>query len=135
MTEATTATTEAPAVVYNTWCHVEIPVTDLNAAKTFYGELFGWNFQDLEGMDYTFYTAPEGGLCGGLTPLQEGQPKQIVNYMNVEDIEATSAQITGLGGNTVVPITEIPNMGWFSIVTDPTGNAFGLWKSNPNKEC
>jgi predicted enzyme related to lactoylglutathione lyase len=135
MSEATATQTEKPAVVNNTWCHVEIPVGDIEGAKTFYGSVFGWNFQDVPGMDYTIYTTPEGGIGGGLTTLQEGQPQQIVNYMNVDSIEATTEALTGNGGHVAVPKTEIPNMGWFSIVTDPSGNAFGLWTGNPNAEC
>ena len=28
-------------------------------------------------------------------------------------------------------VTEVPNMGWFSIIQDPTGSILGLWKANP----
>ena len=48
------------------WCHVEIPAKDVERSKEFYGNLFGWQFQELpmpEG-SYTVYTTPGGGIGG-----------------------------------------------------------------------
>jgi hypothetical protein len=47
----------------------------------------------------------------------------------VDDIEATLAKASTLGGKTVVPKQEVPGMGWFAWFQDPEGNCIGLWKT------
>jgi predicted enzyme related to lactoylglutathione lyase len=34
-----------------------------------------------------------------------------------------------LGAKVMKDVTEVPDMGWFSIITDPTGAMLGLWES------
>ena len=113
------------------WCHVEIPVSDHGKAKAFYGEVFGWTFQDTEmpGMKYTLYMTGDGGIGGGMMNFPEGMPKHMINYVLVEEIEPALEKIEKNGGKMIVPKTEVPGAGWFSLVSDPDGNAFGIWKS------
>ena len=48
-------------------------------------------------------------------------------YVATDDIDATLDKAESLGGKTVIPKTEIPNVGWFGFFTDPTGNMVGLF--------
>ena len=41
-------------------CHLELPVKDTKRAKAFYGEVFGWKFTDVPGMNYTLFETPDG---------------------------------------------------------------------------
>jgi hypothetical protein len=58
-----------------------------------------------------------------------GQPSIWVPYIEVEDLAAATAKAKSLGGTVIKDVTEIPGMGSFSIILDPTGAAIGLWKS------
>ena len=48
-------------------------------------------------------------------------------YVASEDIDADLRKAESLGGTTVVPKTEIPQVGWFGVFKDPTGNKVGLF--------
>jgi predicted enzyme related to lactoylglutathione lyase len=50
-------------------------------------------------------------------------------YVAVDDVEASTAKVKQLGGTVNQDITEVPNMGRFSIITDPSGATIGLWES------
>jgi hypothetical protein len=49
----------------------------------------------------------------------------------VDDLRASTDKATSLGGEVMKDITEVPDMGWFSSIQDPTGSILGLWKHNP----
>ena len=72
-----------------TYCHVEIPSKDFDQAKQFYGDVFGWIFQDVPMGDsrYVFYQTREGNVGGGLMSPPPGAPSQVVNYILVNDVE------------------------------------------------
>jgi predicted enzyme related to lactoylglutathione lyase len=46
----------------------------------------------------------------------------------VNDIEAATEKARSLGATVIEEISQIPDMGWMSIIRDPTGAALGLWK-------
>ncbi|MFQ6012894.1 MAG: VOC family protein [Thermoplasmata archaeon] len=110
--------------------HVELPCKDTERAKKFYGDLFGWKFQDHPEMNYTLFEAatPPGG---GLFVPQEGQftPQGTLTYLLVEDVEAKAKEVEAAGGTILVPASEVPNQGWFAIFKDPEGTTMALWKS------
>lgn len=111
------------------WCHVEIPVQDVERAQKFYSECFGWKFQSAEGMPYHLYSTGEGGIGGGMMKPPPEYPHQMVNYVLVNDVEGATARVANNGGEVVVPKQEVPHMGWFTFVKDPEGNLFGLWQA------
>ncbi len=55
-------------------------------------------------------------------------PSQWVSYVQVDDVENSTKQAEKLGGKVVVGVTEVPDMGSFSIIADPEGAVFGLWE-------
>ena len=109
--------------------HIEIPASDTAAASKFYADLFGWNIQVDPSFNYHMFQAepgPGGGFVevGGMGGYKAGE---VLIYVSTDDIDASLAKVESLGGKTVVPKTEIPNMGWFAFFTDPTGNRIGLF--------
>jgi predicted enzyme related to lactoylglutathione lyase len=113
--------------------HVEIPAADPASASKFYAELFGWKIQHSPEMDYTMFDAGSGP-GGGFPRLSERyqtRPDSVMVSVETDDIEATLARVGALGGQTVVPKTEIPNTGWFAVFRDPTGNRIGLYTGRP----
>lgn len=108
--------------------HIEIPAGDSARAAAFYGDLFGWDIQRDETMDYTLFDA--GSVAGGFTPVSDDvKPGDILLYIESEDIEADLKRIDDKGGKVLMPKQEIPNMGWFVFFADPAGNRMGLYQS------
>lgn len=115
------------------WCHIEIPAADPKKAQSFYGEVFGWKFQEIPQMSYTLYETGEGGIGGGIWNPTPGMPRQITNYVLVKEIEPVLARIARHGGKQIKEKTEVPGAGWFALATDPEGNLIGLLKSTEKK--
>lgn len=116
----------------NPFVHVELHTTDPEKAKAFYGKLFSWKMEDMEmgpGMTYTMIQPGEGTGGGLMKQMAPGAPSAWLAYVVVDDIKAATEQAKLLGARVMTDVTEIPGMGWFSIIVDPTGAALGLWKT------
>jgi predicted enzyme related to lactoylglutathione lyase len=113
--------------------HVELPTKDPATLKRFYGEVFGWTFQDVPELNYVLWNAPTAPGGGFRIPGEE-DPGGILNYLLVESIDATAPRIEGAGGQVLVPRSEVPETGWFAIFRDPAGNVMGLWEERPKEE-
>jgi predicted enzyme related to lactoylglutathione lyase len=112
--------------------HIDIPASDPQAASKFYAEAFDWNIQTPPGYeDYPMFQS-EGGPGGGFVRLGVMQgivdkPGDVLIYLNTDDIEASLAKVTALGGKVLQPKTEIPQVGWWAAFSDPSGNKIGLF--------
>jgi hypothetical protein len=114
----------------NPFVHVELNTTDLVKAKAFYGELFDWTLEDMpmpEGA-YTVIKVGQGTGGGMMTHPVPGAPSLWLAYVQVDDIEASTGKAKSLGATVLKDVTEIPQVGWFSVLLDPTGAAFALFK-------
>ena len=115
----------------NPFVHVELNTTDVSKAKAFYGKLFDWALQDADmgpGGTYTIINVG-GGTGGGMMkhPVP-GAPSPWLAYVLVDDITAATQKAKSLGATVMKDVTEVPGVGWLSIIIDPTGAALGLWK-------
>ncbi len=117
----------------NPFVHLELNSTDVSKAKAFYTSLFDWKLEDTQmpGMTYTII-APGAGPGGGMMQqMIPGAPSSWLAYVQVDDIAASTAKAKSLGAKVMRDVTEVPNMGWLSIIVDPTGAPLGLWKPKP----
>jgi uncharacterized protein len=118
--------------VSNPFCHVELNTTDVKKAKDFYGKLFNWKLEDLPaptpGGDYTMIGVGEGTGGGMMKNPIPGAPSFWLSYVLVDDIEAATKKAKSLGAKVMKDVTPVADMGWLSIITDPTGAHLGLWK-------
>ncbi len=111
----------------NPFCHVELNTTDLKKAKDFYGKLFDWKLEDIPG-DYTMIAVGEGTGGGMMKNPIPGAPSFWLSYVLVDDIEASTKKAKSLGAQVMKDVTPVMDMGWLSIITDPSGAHLGLWK-------
>ena len=116
----------------NPFVHVELMTTDIARAKAFYGELFDWKLEDLPGMDYTMINVGEGTGGGMMKTTQPDSPSQWLAYVFVDDASVATEKARTLGATICKEVTEIPGVGWFSVITDPTGATLALWQMNPD---
>ena len=115
----------------NPFVHVELATSDIRKAKSFYSALFDWKLEDMEmgpGFTYTMIRVGEGTGGGMMTTPAPGVPTAWLPYVLVDDVKAATAKAKSLGAAVCKDVTEVPNAGSFSVITDPTGAAIGLWQ-------
>lgn len=113
----------------NPFVHMELNTSDLEKAKKFYGEMFGWEFTDNNmptGVYSTFKpsTGPGGGMFSAPDPNFNGWGV----YVGVDDIKAATDKAAALGATVCMSCYEIPHVGWMSVLTDPTGARVQLFQ-------
>ncbi|KAB2335602.1 VOC family protein [Bacillus mesophilum] len=124
--------------------HFEIHVDDMERAKKFYGEVFGWKFEDYSefaGMPY--FGAVTGsdeypGINGAL--MQRKSPAPDANQplngfactMGVGNYDETEAKILEQGGTPALPKYALPGMAWQGYYKDTEGNIFGIHQPDVN---
>jgi predicted enzyme related to lactoylglutathione lyase len=108
----------------------EITGKDGPKLQQFYSRLFGWNVSDAgDGSGYGLVQAAEKGIGGGIGAAQDGGAGQVTFYVEVDDVAAYLAKVNELGGQTIVPPTEIQQFGLtFAFFSDPEGHMVGLSK-------
>jgi len=114
----------------NHFTHIELNTTDVAKAKGFYGSLFDWQLEDMTTGDMVYTMIKVGAGTGGgmMKHPMPGAPSVWIPYVEVDDIEAATKKAKSLGANVVKDVTEVVGAGWLSIIMDPTGAVFGMWK-------
>ncbi len=119
--------------------HFEIQADDLARARKFYGDVFGWTFEQYPGLATEYWgvmTAEKGsaelGINGGLLPRPCPAPKPeqgtnaFVCTVQVDNFDYIAAKIEPAGGKMAMPKFEIMGMAWQGYFLDTEGNTFGL---------
>ena len=122
-----------------TFCWQELATTDSDAAIKFYAELLGWRVKKSEAMascegaeaqQMVYNEIVAGGQhIGGIYkmgPEYGGAPSHWMSYVAVDDVDASAAKVAELGGKVCIPPTDIPNVGRFCVINDPTGATLSL---------
>ncbi len=111
-------------------CHTEIITKNVDAAKDFYQNSFGWkmNVMGPEMNNYVMFETPNGSTGGIRTPM-EGEQPGVLSYILVDDIDAETNRITKAGAKVVMPKTEVPGMGFMVVAVTPAGIATGIWQN------
>jgi uncharacterized protein len=123
--------------------HFEIYGDDPDKLGEFYKGLFGWSIDSVPGMpNYRFVKTVEtdergmptspGGINGGLMERPMPEARFWLSYVNVDSVDESAKRAQQLGATVNRPKSAVPRMGWFAILSDPEGNPFGLWQSDPN---
>ncbi len=115
----------------NPFIHAELNTTDVDKAKAFYQKLFDWKLEDVSfpEWDYTMIKVGEGTGGGILQQKIPGATSAWLPYVLVDDLEASTRKARSLGATVMKDVMEVPDMGWLSIIVDPTGAMLGLWKT------
>jgi predicted enzyme related to lactoylglutathione lyase len=118
-----------------TFSWIELATTDAAAAKKFYGELFGWKFDDMPmGPDevYTMANLGEGKTVGALYKMNAqmaGIPPHWSSYVTVDDVDARTKKVTSAGGKVVKEPFDVMDVGRMSVIQDPSGATLCLWQA------
>lgn len=116
------------------FCWVELSTTDPDAAKEFYGAMFGWDADDMDLPDGGVYSMMRigDGTAAAIQRLPEAQaglPPFWFNYIAVASADETAEAAKTAGGNVHVDPFDVLTAGRMAVVMDPTGAAFGIWEA------
>ncbi|MFZ1361528.1 MAG: VOC family protein [Candidatus Nanopelagicales bacterium] len=106
--------------------YIELTVSDLDAAKAFYTQAFGWEFNDYSPA-YAGIKGSAGGEVGGLDAMSPARPAGgpfVILYSN--DLDGSLTAIEAAGGQITQGPYEFPGGRRFHF-TDPSGNELGVW--------
>jgi uncharacterized protein len=112
-------------------CWTELATNDTRAAQSFYTQLFAWSAKvgTDGGQEYTEFTTG-GTTQAGMMAIQRewgNVPPHWTPYFQVNDCDATAAKAASQGAKTIVPPTDIPNVGRFAMIQDPQGAVFAIF--------
>lgn len=114
------------------WCWMELMSTDAPQALAFYEQVFSYTH---EGMDMgppsgVYHLLVKDGVqrAGLMKNPAPETPSCWMPYVAVADCDGATAKAKELGANVFVPPRDIPNIGRFSVIADPTGAVLGIFR-------
>jgi uncharacterized protein len=118
-----------------TFCWVELATSDQNAAKSFYGSLFGWSVKDIPmGPDafYSMFQLDSSDAAAAYTIRAEqraqGVPPHWMLYIAVQSADDVTQRAAKLGGKVLAPAFDVFDLGRMAVLQDPTGATFSVWQ-------
>lgn len=123
---------DCPSYATGTFCWNELASRDVEAAKKFYAELFGWKLIDSDAgaMKYTQIMVGDT-LIGGMYQMGEeygDAASHWMPYVVVADVDEAARRIEGLGGKVCVPPTDLLTVGRLAVLNDPSGAVISIIK-------
>ena len=112
----------------------ELHTSDPTKALSFYEKVLGFSHRAMDmGAGGTYHILSRGGVDrGGATShLRAGEPPHWLPYVFVEDPDATIARARKLGATIQVGAEDIPGVGRFGVLQDPTGAVLAVMKPRP----
>jgi uncharacterized protein len=119
----------------NAFTYAELHTSDPEKAKAFYRKLFDWKTKDMP-TPFGTYTEVQTGheIEGGIRETETpGLPAQWLTYVNVSDVVESTKKAKELGARPLKECIEVPDVGRYSVLTDPTGALFGLFEPRMKK--
>lgn len=131
------AENDFPMPKHGDFCWSEIASTDLEKCRSFYTNVFGWQFAKSQAtgneMEYLEFSSTGGpGADGALYEMQpmmfggKVPPPHIALYVSVDDVDDAVSKTNELGGKVLFPPYDIPNVGRMAVIEDPTGAAISM---------
>jgi predicted enzyme related to lactoylglutathione lyase len=117
-------------------CWVDLFTSDPHRSQSFYNELFGWTCEEA-GPEYGgYFNFSKDGVqvAGGMrNDGESGAPDHWTVYLAVENAEGTVGAAAAQGGAVIVPAMPVMDLGSMAVVTDPGGDAIGVWQPGLHK--
>ena len=120
-----------------TFSWADLTTTDQEAAKAFYGGLFGWEAEDMPVGDGVYYSMQrvDGKDVAAISPQQQqqrdaGVPPLWNSYISVENADAVADRARELGATVHAPPFDVMEAGRMAVIQDPQGAHFLLWQAN-----
>lgn len=118
--------------------HFHMPADDMDRARKFYGDIFGWKMLDT-GMEneytlvHTVATDEKGmlqeygAINGALYKREKAEESQLI-VINVPSIDEYLKKIEASGGKVIYPTSPVGYFGLYAVFSDTEGNIVGLFQ-------
>jgi uncharacterized protein len=115
-----------------TFSWAELATSDAEAAKAFYADVFGWDYDDRPMGDGQVYSIAlrDGRNVAALFASDE--PPHWNCYVTIASVDETTPRVTELGGTVMAEPFDVMDAGRMSVVADPAGAALSLWEPRAN---
>lgn len=117
-----------PAPQVGSFCWSQLNTRDLDRAVAFYTGLFGWTAAPMMPGTVVFNEGDVGRASAMQSPPDAPPVSYWLQYVAVDDTDATFQRALQLGARAYVPPTTVEGMGRFAVLADPSGGTFALWK-------
>ncbi|MGW2826157.1 VOC family protein [Streptomyces sp. NPDC001443] len=108
-------------------CWVDAQLPDVEAGKRFYGELFGWTYEDAYGS--SVWARKDGEPVAALSHKSDGRmPTVWTVHFSTPDVRALLGRVEQAGGQAVRAPLPDGDLGVAALAADPEGAVFGLWQ-------
>jgi len=119
-------------------CWADTIQADPRAAVAFYGDLFGWEFEDVMPPDsplrYFVARMPGGDVAAvGSPPEAAPMPAAWRTYVWVTDADETAGKVRAAGGRVLAEPRDVPGHGRMAVFADPAGAAFCVWQAGEHR--
>ncbi|MFI6294329.1 VOC family protein [Nonomuraea sp. NPDC050790] len=104
-------------------CWAQLLTPDAEAAKRFYGGLFGWTFDDRGAFTMCF----DGTRPAAQITQAPGEAWEV--YLATPDVTAAAARVPEAGGTLLEKPFDVPGHGRYARAADPAGTPFALWQA------
>lgn len=108
--------------------HFEVVGKDVESLQSFYSDLFGWKTQLIPEANYAMVEQEGDGIAGGIGQSPDGGAGHVTFYVSTPDPQAMLDKAEQLGGKTIMPVTELPQV-TIALFADPEGHVIGLTRS------
>ena len=131
----TSGATATPTYAPGTPMWVDHTSPDVAAAARFYGQLFGWQSQDMgeEAGHYTIFRSNGKMVAATSMPMQPGIPPVWSTYIATANAEETAKKVADAGGQTMMAPFQVMDQGTMGVFADPTGAVFCIWQPAGHK--
>ena len=112
----------------------ELTSPDVPAAVTFYADVLGVSWEEMDMGEMIYRTMNVGGrqVAGAMPPMAEAIPPHWNVYFNTASVDDTIARAVELGGKVLFEPFDVPNVGRMAFLADPQGGMFALMQ-NPSE--
>jgi predicted enzyme related to lactoylglutathione lyase len=111
-----------------TFCWAQLMTNNVDVAVGFYRQLLGWSAEAM-GDTVVLSTGETMRATAMAFPPGMDMGSHWLNYVAVDAADASFARAVELGAKAIVPPSDIPNMGRFGVLQDPTGAYFAVWQA------
>jgi predicted enzyme related to lactoylglutathione lyase len=110
----------------------------MKAAEKFYSAIIGWTVEPFNGSSapYDMVVRPGGGAIGGVMTIPPGMnfPPHWEMYVAVNKLEDAIAKIEKLGGKSLGPLVDVPDVGRMRTMQDAQGAVFAIIEPAPRED-
>ncbi len=117
-------------------CWVDVMTSDVDRARAFYGELFGWQSDEPnpEFGGYFNFTKDGHLVAGGMPAMPDAGPPNIWSiYLATDNAEKAVEVATANGGQVIAPPMAVHDLGTMAVIIDNAGAVIGMWQPGTHK--